>query len=347
MIFSCSFSKLRPMKKIILFIGIVFLAVNSRAQNDVELKLTLRDGNVVSGTSKITSVSLITDYGKLDIPVKNVTSLDLGIASNKETSDKVINLIKQIGNSSEPMRKTAYDELIKMDIKAIPAIEELIYSQKYEASTYTDYTVESALSELEAKFNTDDNITSKDIVSVDYEYTMGGTYSFDKIDLKTEYGTLSIPKEKIKHIDVIYTGESGNGEMTFKLLGSKHISSNTNGGWLKTGIMVKSGQKVNITASGEITFASLSGSKYKPDGTISGTAMPATDAYEGDYAAGNTYPSYGNVVYKIGESSTQVLKAGGKFNGSVQTSGMLFLSVYETVYNAANTGSYTVKISVK
>jgi hypothetical protein len=335
------------MKKIILFIGIALFAINCSAQ-DVELKLTLRDGNVVSGTSKIVSISLVTDYGKLDVPVKNVTSLDLGITTDKATSDKVVNLIKQIGNSAEQMRKTAYDELVKMDIKAVPAIQGFIYSQKYEASTYTDYTAESALGELEAKYNMDDNVSTKDIVAIDYEYSMGGIYTFDKIDLKTEYGTLSIPKEKIKHIDVIYSGDSGNGEMTFKLLGTKHISSNTNGGWLKTGIMIKSGQKLNITASGEITFASLSGSKYKPDGTISGavTASPAGD-YEGDYLGGNTYPTYGNVVYKIGESSTQVLKAGAKFNSAVQESGMLYISIYETVYNAANTGSYTVKISVK
>jgi hypothetical protein len=145
----------------------------------------------------------------------------------------------------------------------------------------------------------------------------------------------------------MYQGDSENGELTFKLLATKHISSNTNGGWFKTGIMVKSGQKLIITASGEVTFASLSGSKYKPDGSIVGSATTGTESYEGDYNSGSTYPSYGNVVYKIGESSTQTLKAGAKFSGNVQSSGMLYISIYETVYNAANTGSYTVKISLK
>ena len=335
------------MKKTTFFIIAILFAFNSIAQNDVELKLTLRDGNLVSGTSKMGSVSLTTAYGKLEIPIKNVSSLDLGVTTDKETSDKVINLVKQIGNSSEQMRKSAYDELVKMDIKAVPAIQNFIYSQKYEASTYTDYTAESALSELESKFDIDDNISTNDIVAIDNEYTMGGTYTFDKIDLKTEYGVLSIPKEKIKHIDVLYTGSSESGEMSFKLLGSKHISSNTNGGWLKTDIMIKIGQKLNITASGEITFASLSGSKYKPDGTISGSTAAAITDYDGDYGSGSTYPTYGNVVYKIGEASTQTLRAGAKYTGNALSSGMLYLSVYETVYNATNSGSYTVKVSVK
>ena len=110
---------------------------------------------------------------------------------------------------------------------------------------------------------------------------------------------------------------------------------------------MKTGQKISISANGEITFASLSGSKYKPDGTIAGaTAAAVADGYDGEGYA-NTYPTYGNVVYKIGETSTAVLKAGAKFNGIAQATGMLYISVYETVYSAANTGSYTVKVSVK
>ena len=88
------------MKKIIALLGITLFAINCEAQNDVELKLTLRDGNLMSGTSKMSSVSLSTAYGKLEIPIKNVSSLDLGVTSDKATNDKVINLIKQIGNSS-------------------------------------------------------------------------------------------------------------------------------------------------------------------------------------------------------------------------------------------------------
>lgn len=335
------------MKKMIVVIAILLIGIGSRAQNDVELKLTLRDGNVVSGTSKIASVSLVTDFGKLEVPIKNVTSLDLGISPDKSITEKVGNLIKQLANSNEQMRKTAYDELVKMEIKAIPAIAEFIYSSKYEPSTFTDYTADGVLSELQAKYGVDESVSSKDIISIDYQYTMGGMYDFAKIDLKTEYGTLSIPKDKIKHIDVMYTGGGPADETTFKLIGSKHISSNTNGGWFKTGIMVKTGQKLMINASGEITFASLSGSKYKPDGTISGAANAVEPAYEGDYNTGSTYPTYGNVVYKIGENSLEVLKAGAKFNGTAKSTGMLYISIYETVYSAANTGSYTVKIKVK
>ncbi|MBL7917847.1 MAG: hypothetical protein JNM96_05590 [Bacteroidia bacterium] len=134
--------------------------------------------------------------------------------------------------------------------------------------------------------------------------------------------------------------------MIFKLMANKHISGNQNGGWFKTGITLKSGQKFSISANGEVTLASLSNSIYKPDGSTK--ASGATDYTGGEYdgGTGNTYPTYGMVVYKIGEASYENLKAGAKFTGSAKTSGMLYISIYETVYNANNKGSYNVKISV-
>ena len=109
-----------------------------------------------------------------------------------------------------------------------------------------------------------------------------------------------------------------------------------------------SGQKFIITASGEVTLASLSNQKYKPDGSYTatnGTNYPA--AATADYDGAVTYPAYGNVVYHIGDASTETNKAGAKFNGTAKTGGMLYIAIYETVYNAANTGSYTVKVMNK
>ena len=339
------------MKKLISVISFAAICIISFSQskNETEVRVALRDGSSFSGKTLMGNVSLVTDYGKLEIPLQNVTSLDLGITPDKSNETKIINLIKQMGNSDENMRKSAYEELSKMNIGSVQIISDFIYSEKYQPAEFTDYTPEGALNELKAALSVDESISDKDIVTIDGQYTMGGTYDFKKIDLKTEYGMLSLPKEKIKHIDVLYTPTGDGSDRNFVLLGSKHISSNGNGGWFKTGIMMKQGQKLNISASGEITFASLSNQKYKPDGKISGAATTTDVDYgEGDYNYGSssTYPTYGNVVYKLGETGT-VMKAGAKFNGAVQGSGMLFLSIYETVYNASNTGSYSVKVSVK
>lgn len=329
------------MKKIFVLAVFVIAVFSLNAQNPkekIELKLSLRDGNVVTGTSSsITTVSLNTPYGKLDVPVKNVSSITFGITPDIGNKTKVINLVKQLNDADEAKRSAAYNELVKLPIGTIPVLSDYVMSSEYSDSEYTDYTADAALSELKSTFSVDD-FTDKDIITIDYEYTMGGTFALKNISLKTEYGTLEVPKDKIKDVEVTYT-DTENGDKSFKLNASKNISSNENGGWLNTGIKVKSGQKINITASGEVVLESLSGNKYTPDGN-------KTDDYESDTDYESDYPSYGNLVYKIGEEGT-VKKGGSKYTGTAKESGVLYLSIYETVFNAENTGSYTVKVVVK
>jgi hypothetical protein len=334
------------MKKIFSVIISACFATMLLAQTKVEteVRVLLRDGSSFSGKTMMAGVMLVTLYGKLEIPLQDVTSIDLGITPDRSDETKIINLIKQMANSSAEMRKSAYEELLKMNIGSVQVISDFIYSDKYVPAEFTDYTPESALNDLKATLNVDESISDKDVITIDGQYTMGGVYDLKKLELKTEYGTLTLPKEKIKHIDVLYTPAGDGSDKVFMLLGSKHISANANGGWLKTGIMLKQGQKVSISATGEITFASLSNNKYKPDGSVNGST--GIDEGESNYDTGSAYPTYGNVVFKIGESGT-VMKAGAKFNGNAKSTGMLYVSVYETVYNASNTGSYSVKISVK
>jgi hypothetical protein len=326
-------------KKITTLFAALCLSI-SFAQKPAEVTVKLRDGSNVTGTTSLADINLVTDYGKLIIPVKSVNSIQVGIPADKAVSDKAVSFLKQLNNSSDDIKKGAYDELVKLGIKAIPAITNFTGDVKNQTEYTGDYTPDNALAEIKVANFVDDATSDKDVVSIDNQYTMGGTYEFSKLDVKTEYGNLSIPKEKIKTIDISYINESGTNDFSFKLIASKNISGNNNGGWLKTGIMLKMGQKISITATGEVSLASLSNQKYHPNGSATESAS--------DYTSdATTYPTYGNVVYKIGEQSTTTLRAGAKFNGTSASAGMLYLSIYETVFNAANTGSYSVKVILK
>lgn len=312
------------------------------AQSKTEFTLTLKDGNVVTGSAKVSNLTLVTDYGKLDVPIKNVTSIELGVKPDFSQKENITNLAKQLLNSNEEMRSKAYTSLTSLSVGSIPVLEDIVYAGTYEPSTFTDFTLSNALSELKAVYGISANYKTKDVVVIDSEYNMGGTYEFSSIELKTAYGTLTVPRDKIQKIDVMYFDQASGDSKSFKLMAATHISSNTNGGWLKTGIMVKPGQTLVISSTGEVTLASLSGNKYKPDGS---TKNANADAYVDSYSTSN-YPTYGNVVFKIGENGVAT-KAGASCNAKVTQSGMLYLSIHETVYNATNTGFYTVNINIK
>jgi|TARA_R110000782_G_scaffold259894_2_gene350942 hypothetical protein len=324
-----------------LFILILLISNNLFAQSKTEFTLTLKDGNIVTGTTKVSNVLLITDYGKLDIPIKNVSSISLGIHPDNSLKNTIVNLAKQLQSAIEDNRKKAYDQLVNLKISAIPVIEEVLYSETEETPIHYDYSLTTALSELKAIHSVGNSYSTKDIITIDYEYSMGGKYDFSTVSLKTEYGDLTIPREKIEKIDILYIDASADSK-TFKLMASTHISSNQNGGWLKTGIVVKPGQNISMTASGEVVLASLSNNAYKPDGSVKNSS---SDDFNTNSST-STSPAYGNVVFKIGDSGT-VTKAGAKYNGKASAAGMLYISIYETVYNASNTGFYVTNVTVK
>lgn len=337
------------MRNILIVVAALFVSLNVLAQSKTEIRLTLRDGNLISGTTKLDKLAFNTAYGKLDIPIKNISFIKIGIVEDASQKGNVINLLKQLNNASEATRKNAYESLLKLNAGVIPIIENAIYNDaSISAATFSDFTAEAVLSELKGIHGVDESTTMQDILTIDGEFTMGGRYEFSKIDLNTEYGSLSVPRDKIRSIDILYSDGDNNNDKVFKLLGAKHISSNKDGGWLKTGIMVKNGQRISISANGQVTFASLSGSTYKPDGKVVGTS--GTDdygeIYDGGAYDGGAYPMYGNVVFKIGESG-QLQKASAKYSGTAKQTGMLYISIYETVYNSSNSGSYNVKVSVK
>jgi len=306
----------------------------------VKLQLTLRDGNLVKGMCELSALSLQTDFGKLEIPLKNVTAVEMGVLPDPSKVAKVTTLLQQLSVPMEEMRKAAYEEVVKMDITVVPILMRYFESPQYQgADTFSEYTVSQALDELKATYNLDENFSEKDVVTIDGIYSIAGEYALKEMSLQTDYGVLKIEKYNIQRMEVLYVPSADEAAHSFRLNASKYISGNNNGGWLKTGISVKKGQKLLITASGSVTLASLSGNTYKPDGSSSSSSGYVSNGT-------NDYPTYGNVVFKLGEEGP-MHRAGAKFNGAAEESGVLYLSIYESVYNSSNTGSYSVNVKLQ
>ncbi len=337
------------MTKTLISLALLFsFFVNAQKNADVVVKL--RDGQEYKGTSNFSDISFKTKYGVLTIPVQDISIIKTGISVDKSIKEKVESLLKGLSVPAEDARKTNYDEILKFGLKAIPIVDNFLMDPKNSSeTTYESYTADNLLSELKSQYNIE-TVTTEDEITLNENFYVSGNYEFSKLEVKTEFGVMSIPKEKIKEVQVSYSDPNNKNEITIKLLANKHISGNTNGGWYNTGIRLKSGQKFSIIASGEVTLASLSNQKYKPNGSVSSSSVTDETSEEVSNTATYDYgyPTYGNVVYRIGDANKyDNKKAGAKFSGNAYTSGLLYVSIYETVYNAENTGSYTVKISVK
>jgi hypothetical protein len=165
------------------------------------------------------------------------------------------------------------------------------------------------------------------------EFTAKGTVELEKFELKTGRGTLTIQKADIKQI---FFAPPPAEEKEFKL--------KPTGEWLNTGIKLKKGDKLKITAEGELEWDKKA--KFRPDGTATGGKQTLFDPDFGGMLKDMGF----SLVAKIGEKGSE-FKAGASCDKDVDQKGTLYLKIKAT--QAAEKiakelkGSYKVKVITK
>ncbi|HRH56841.1 MAG TPA: hypothetical protein PLS10_04250 [Chitinophagales bacterium] len=318
---------------------LLFFVVNSNAAN-VQLTVKLKNGDVVTGKTTLPKITVITAYGSLTIPIEKVSNLKLGIVSDHTKDGAVLPDLSKLQTANEAEAKVIYERLFAYGTPILSTVITFTQNPFYKISDNEKYTIEQLIDELYKKADLTTGQSVNDAVTFDGSNYLEGSVAFGDITIQAEYGNLTFRRDKIESLDISPVEEvTPNSDGSYKLKGNYHISGNDNNkGWLNTGVKVKSGDKFVITATGKVVLKSLSGGTYGPDGYVSGTKDAAyTDDME---------TKYGSVVYKIGEYG-QIKQAGSKYEGVAAEEGVVYISIYETVYDKGNTGSYNVKVVKK
>ncbi|HRG58572.1 MAG TPA: hypothetical protein PK323_06400 [Bacteroidia bacterium] len=305
-------------------------------KNMANLCIKLRNGNVMSGLSKIENVVLNTNYGVLNIPVKDLNLIEFGIIASEKVKQKIAAYVDLLQSGNEADCQHTFKSLCNVEMNAIPVLESYLDKDN---CAYPEYGVEAAYNYVKTLYGIE-NYIADDIITLVGDYRFPGVLDVSLMEIETEFGNLTIPREKIVSVEIVPDENAQNSVRNFKLEANQHISANLNGGWLKTNIKLNKGQKFSLEAKGEIIMASLSNQSHKP----SGAYLPPGGAWTaGNDHDCNALPIFGNVVYRIGENGS-MQKAGTKLSTTAVASGFLYLSIYETVFNVANSGNYNVKV---
>lgn len=314
--------------------AVALSGLSAMAQNErTFFTVKMRNGDVITGMTEISSISFKTAYGDLAMPIRDVSAITLGINTTGVDKNQVRDLLDKVQNGALNEASSAFDRLLKMEVGIVPVVKEYLSSATYKKRENSDFSVDLLYDVLLSRYNLPKNFHTKDLLQTTGTSVIEGHYDFESIGLETDYGSISVNRAKIVSITVSFKDVNNPGSGTYKLNANQHIVGNSNGGWLNTGILIRKDQSVQILASGVVNIASLSNNAYTPDGGVNGTPGPKSGE-----------PSYGCLVFKIGESG-QVIKAGDTFIGKAMNTGILYLSIFESVYNAANTGTYTVKVT--
>lgn len=329
------------MKKNMISLFALLFAMNSIFAANLQLTVRLKNGDVITGKSTLPKVTFATSYGTLSIPVEKINTIKFGIFSDKTKEGAVNPDLSKLQNLKDDNEaKVVYDRLLAFGTPILSTVKTFTENPFYKMTDRENYTIEMLLDELYKKANLSYGQSVNDIVTFDGTNTLDGIISVGDIQLQSEYGNLTLKRDKIESMDISVIDESVIlGDGNFKLKANFHISGNDNNkGWVNTGVSVKYGDKISILSSGKIILKSLSGGSYNPDGYVSGTK---DGAYTDDMTT-----KYGSVIYKIGDFG-DIKQAGSKFDGTAEADGIIYISIYETVFDKGNSGSYNVKVTKK
>lgn len=305
------------------------------AQNERPVfTVKMRNGDIITGVVDISSINFKTAYGDLALPIKEVASITLGINTYGVDKAQVMDYLNTIQNGALNDAAVDFDKLTKMEIGVIPYIKEFIESPAYKKKDGSDLSVDLAYDVMLSRYKLTRSFKLKDVLQTSGASSIEGAYEFESLALETDYGRISVNRNKIAAISIIYKEVNNANIGNFKLYANQNIAGNSNGGWANTGILVRKDQTIRIIASGQVNIASLSNNAYTPDGGVNGTPGPKS-----------AEPTYGSLVFKIGENGP-MMKAGDNYVGKANATGIIYISIFESVFNASNTGSYTAKVSV-
>jgi len=324
------------MQRLLIFFILFFSSsiLNAQIENIV-FTLHLKNGDIITGNSDITEITLKTDYGNLRFPVGDINSIKIGLQDSNFDKARLLDLLTKVDEANTKEKERAFDEIIKMNEGAIPFIKSYLQNSK-ESNTNNDISVRVLFEVMLSKYKISKNYSLYDEIVFNGKNSVEGNYDFQSIVLESDYGRIRIERKSIESIDIkILKDEGFLKNNTFKVFANKYVSGNKEEGWLNTGILVKKGEQIKIMADGTISLASLSGNSYTPDGGLNGSPGPTDKKL-----------NYGQLMFKISQNG-KPKKVGDNITITADKTGIIYLSIYESVYNSANTGYYNAKVIVK
>lgn len=323
------------MKNTFVVLFCLFLVASNAQKENIVLTLHLKNGDVISGKSDLREISFKTDYGNLKLPVSDVNSINIGLQNSEFDKARLLDLLDKLDSGTEKDKEHAFDEIIKMNEGSIPFIKSYIGNSK-EKESRNDLSVHVLFEVMLAKYNIKRNYNIYDEIFHNGKSTLEGTWQFEDLLLESAYGRIRINRKSIESVDVkVLTADGFEKNNSFKIFANRYITGNKDGGWLNTGILVKKGEQLQLETVGEVILESISGSKFTADGGINDAPAPV-----------DKNVVYGNLVLKIGEKG-KMIKGGEKMNFISNKTGIIYLSIYEIVYNLNNSGYFDVNVKVK
>lgn len=304
--------------------GICFAQGEMPAPKPHEVVIRFLDDTTVRRAILQDSVEIVTKYGKLAVPVSDISRIEFGRHISEETAKKVADAIKRLASDNFPLRDAASNELVALGFQAYPF---LVEAGKVSTDNEVLQRVQAAILAIQEQVPEELLRLKPDDVICTRESVFTGRIASPTLKVRTVYfGELSLKLEDLRSIHSM----SSSGQATATVDAAKHAG--TKDQWKDSGFIVEPDIGLVITASGQIDLLAQQAGQVmsQPDGNPAGR-MP-----------GQAFAP-GTLLGRIGENG-EVFAIGSRFEARTQQGGKLYLSIQPYPRSNGATGNYTVKI---
>jgi len=302
------------------------------------VRIRLTDGSVILGKLSVGELRVDTSFGQLTVPVDRLISISPGLDSRSGLGDRVSQLIEDLGAEDFAVRESAQKELTKM---GLPIFEELKRHRTDENAERARRVV-MILGEFEKladEAEDDDGQSTEqwirpDTVRTDRFVALGKVVERD-FTVDSQYGTMTIPISDV--LEIVRSRQN------FREPVAKSLTvPGTNLAQLSyksSGVRVEAGDKIVISATGQINRS----------GSSSYVSMPGGNAsrFGTHQMAGQQVP--GGMLLATLDGGKSIVQVGASKSYKAEKAGTLKFAIFmrpDYVGRYQFQGQYELKIKV-
>ena len=309
-----------------------------------EVEMTFANGSVVRMKLFEADIEVITEFGKLSVPVRKIRRIDFGQHLPEGVDKAIDGAVKNLASADFKERQDAVRDLVALGAYAYPTLLKTVRSSDAEVSKNAG----DALAKIKAKVPAKDLQVAADDKIVTSRFTIVGKIVTPSIKAKSEYfGDVDHSIAKLRSLRI--TGESQDTDVLIDA--ARFAVANQ---WMDTGVTIDGSRTLAVAASGEVELRpSLPGTYVSGPRGYTRTALggPAGGGFgkkkgagAGADGTGRAYP--GTLVGRIGTNGDTFV-IGDRFEANPDQEGKLYLQIMSSSYDTTSTGSYQVKISLR
>lgn len=296
-----------------------------------EIRLHLNDGSVVTGELTLAELQVTTEFGPLTVPISRIQSVRPGLESYPELSEKLSQLVQQLGDENYENREQAEKALLGYGLAIKNFIASLDEASDSELKRRLG-TIKKALAELEdldEEESEDPAWIEGDTIVTDH-FTIVGKIQSDEFSLASKYGDLTIKLSDVK----FGTRQWGTREPVSRTL-SVNAQNFVQRDPESTKIRVQRGDRVGIKVEGTLYLSPW-------DETASPEGLPEYGTYMGKYPIGAVLVRFGKGEWQmVGREKSLTANRDGTIEFAVAMMDNFIQNGYEFP------GEYKIKLRVE